>query len=78
MVEKQNLSAIKKKNSIIQDLCPACEKNLYLNGDISKRIGIVDDDDDVVGWLCPYCRTQFDFDEKVVNLMGGEEIRGEA
>jgi hypothetical protein len=78
MTEKQSLSDIKKKNSIIQDLCPACEKNLYLNGDVSKRIGIVDDDDDVIGWLCPYCKTQFDFDEKVVDLMASEEIRGEA
>ena len=78
MTEKQSLSDIKKKNSIILDLCPACEKNLYLNGDVSKRIGIVDDDDDVIGWLCPYCKTQFDFDEKVVDLMASEEIRGEA
>ena len=78
MVEKQYLSDTKKKNRLIQDLCPACEKNLYLNGDISKRIGIVDDDDDVIGWLCPYCRTQFDFDERVVKLMANEEIRGEA
>ena len=78
MANRQNLSVTKKKNNMIKDLCPACEKNLYLNGDISKRIGLLDGKDDVIGWLCPYCRTEFDFDEKVIDLMGSEEIRGEA
>ena len=78
MANKQNLSVTKKKNNMIKDLCPACEKNLYLNGEISKRVGLLADRDDVIGWLCPYCRTEFDFDEKVIDLMGSEEIRGEA
>jgi len=62
----------------LKDLCPACDKNLYLNSDISKRVGLLDDRDDVIGWLCPFCRTEFDFNERVIDLMGAEEIRGEA
>tara|TARA_R100000234_G_scaffold99847_2_gene68540 strand:+ start:4352 stop:4588 length:237 start_codon:yes stop_codon:yes gene_type:complete len=77
MAEKQNLSVTRTKKSRIKDYCPVCEKDLYLNSDISKRVGLVDDDDDVIGWLCPYCKTEFDFDNKVVYIMGNEHIRGE-
>ena len=78
MANKQNLSVTKKKSNEIKDLCPVCDKSLYFNADVSKRVGLLGDNDEVIGWLCPYCRTEFDFNEKVVNIMGGEEIRGEA
>jgi len=78
MVEKQNLSVTKKKNKKKKDLCPVCDKSLYLNADISKRVGLVDDKDKVIGWLCPYCRTEFDFDGLVIHILGDEYIRGDA
>ena len=78
MVQKQNLLDTKRKNHKIEDLCPVCDKNLYFNGDISKRVGLLDADDEVIGWLCPFCKTEFDFNEKVIHIMGDEEIRGEA
>ena len=78
MEQKQNLSDTKRKNHRIKDLCPACDKDLYFNSDVSKRVGLLGDADEVIGWLCPFCRTEFDFNEKVIDLMGAEEIRGEA
>ena len=78
MVEKQNLSVTKKKSKKKKDLCPVCDKSLYLNADISKRVGLVDDKDKVIGWLCLYCRTEFDFDGLVIHILGDEYIRGDA
>ena len=77
MVEKQKLSVTRTKKSNIKDLCPVCEKSLYLNSDISKRVGLIDGDDEVIGWLCPYCKTEFDFNEKVIYILCNEYIRGE-
>ena len=77
MVEKQNLSGTKKKKSRVKDDCPVCEKDLYLNSDISKRVGLVDEKDDIIGWLCPFCKTEFDFNSKVIHIMGDAHIRGE-
>ena len=54
----------KKKNHKIKDECPVCDKDLYYNGEISKRVGLLDEDDEVIGWLCPFCKTEFDFNEK--------------
>ena len=77
-MEKHNLSGTKKKRPKLEDFCPACDKNLFLNKNISKRIGLLDENEDVIGWLCPFCKTEFNFNEKVIHLMGNEEIRGEA
>ena len=77
MVEKQKLSVTRTKKSKPKDLCPVCEKDLYFNTDLSKRVGLTDGDDEVIGWLCPYCKTEFDFNEKVIYILGNEYIRGE-
>ena len=45
---------------------------------IIQSIMLLDEDDEVIGWLCPFCKTEFDFNEKVIHIMGNEEIRGEA
>ena len=78
MANKQNLSVTKKKSKKKKDLCPVCDKSLYINAYISKRVGLVDDKDKVIGWLCPYCRTEFDFDGLVIHILGDEYIRGDA
>ena len=48
----------KKKNS---DPCPVCDINLYYNGEITQRVGLLADDDYTIeGWMCPHCNAQFD------------------
>ena len=78
MAEKQNSSVTKRKSDKDRDLCPVCDKSLYLNADISKRVGLLDEKDKVIGWLCPYCSTEFDFDGLVIHILGDEYIRGDA
>ena len=75
----QNYSDIKKKSKSREfiDKCPVCSKNLYLNEEYTKRVGIVDEEDEVLGWMCPFCKSEFDVDSKLLKLMGFT-TRGEA
>ena len=73
---KQSLSDTPKKKA--KDPCPVCNYDLHLNEVRSKRIGIIDSRDRVVGWLCYKCKTEFDLENQVVVLFSDEEIRGEA
>ena len=56
----------------------SCYYDLHLNERRSKRIGIIDSRDNVTGWLCSKCKTEFDLDNKIVMLFTDMEIRGEA
>ena len=71
-------SSLRTKKKKAKDPCPVCRYDLYLNERRSKRIGIIDSRDNVTGWLCSKCKTEFDLDSKVVMLLTDEEIRGEA
>ena len=68
----QNYSDIKKKSKSKEssDNCPVCSKNLYLNEEYTQRVGIVDEDHEVLGWMCPHCKSEFDADSKLIKLMG--------
>jgi len=38
-----------------------CDINLYYNGEITQRVGLLADDDYTIeGWMCPHCNAQFD------------------
>jgi Zn-finger nucleic acid-binding protein len=44
-----------------KDLCPACDVNLYYDGAITQRVGLLAEDDYTIeGWMCPHCNAQFD------------------
>tara|TARA_Y100000310_G_scaffold294087_1_gene324262 strand:- start:37 stop:156 length:120 start_codon:yes stop_codon:yes gene_type:complete len=36
------------------------------------------DFDEVIGWLCPHCKSEFDTDDHILKILGGEGQRGEA
>ena len=74
---KQNCShmAKKKKN---EDNCTICKKNLDLNELTSQRIGMVDEKDELCGWVCPHCNSQFDLYDIVTNIYGEMKVEGEA
>ena len=80
MEKKQNLLHIKKRKQNNEDLCPVCEGNLYHNESFTKRIGIVDTtgNHDVIGWICPHCKSEFDADNHLTKFLGEGNIRGEA
>ena len=60
------------------DPCPVCKEELYLNEEYTQRIGLIDDFDEVIGWLCPHCKTEYDTDTKIVRFLGSTEIGGQA
>ena len=76
----QNLSHMPKKTkkSEIIDPCPICKKDLYLDDTFTQRVGLLGDDDDVIGWLCPHCRSEFNVDDHLVKYMGENGMTGEA
>jgi len=41
-------------------------------------VGLLGEFDEVVGWLCPHCRSEFDVDDHLTKFLGENGIRGEA
>jgi hypothetical protein len=68
----------KTKKSETVDPCPICSKDLYLDDTFTQRVGLLGDTDDVIGWLCPHCRSEFDVDEHLTRYKGKDGMTGEA
>ena len=66
-----------KKKKIV-DPCPICSKELHLYHEFTQRVGLLDNFDEVVGWLCPHCHSVFNIDNELVKFMGEDGMRGEA
>ena len=79
-MENQSLSPMSKKTKKKKpaDPCPICNKELYLNNNFTQRVRLLGDFDEVVGWLCPHCRSEFDADDHLTKFLGENGIRGEA
>ena len=76
METKLNSLHIRKRKG--KDLCPVCDYNLYFNKEYTKRIGLLDKDKEITGWMCPKCNSEFDFNNKIVYIYGEKYARGEA
>ena len=76
MATKQ--SSLRTKENKPKDLCPICDKNLYLNNDYTQRIGLIDSDRKVTGWFCPECDSEFDLNNNIVYIYGENSIQGKA
>ena len=79
----QNLSPMQNEKNDddtmgFEDPCPVCKEELYLDNEYTQRIGLIDDFDKVIGWICPHCKTEYDNDTKIVRFLGGDDIGGEA
>ena len=82
-MENQRLSPMQKKTKTtkkkkIVDPCPICSQELHLNHEFTQRIGLLDGYDEVMGWICPHCRSEFNTDNQLVKFMGEDGTRGEA
>jgi|TARA_Y100000310_G_scaffold151243_1_gene150808 hypothetical protein len=85
-MEKQNYSQKqsesqkkpKKEGKSTKDLCPVCDEDLYLDATFTQRVGLIDGDDDVYGWMCPYCRSEFDVDGDIRRIFRDGKIQGNA
>jgi len=50
-------------------LCPVCDENLYYDNQFTQRVGVLADDDFTIeGWMCPFCRAQFDLDNNLLYI----------
>lgn len=49
-----------------------------MNAEYTQRVGLLDGDEEVYAWMCPFCRSEFDLDGKVLLLNGSGDIKGEA
>ena len=72
----KNSSLMQKKR--VRDNCPICKRDLYLDNRISKRVGILNEFDEVEAWACPYCDSQFTLNNKPTVLYGTMNVEGEA
>ena len=69
----------KKKNQKNKDLCPVCDENLYYDEQITKRIGLLANDDYTVeGWMCPECKSRFDINDKLTYIDASNNMPGKA
>ena len=76
---KENQRKYKKtKKKEVKDPCIVCNQELHINGEYTQRVGLLDDFDAVIGWMCPHCKTEFGVDDKIKNLGGISNISGEA
>ena len=85
-MEKQRSSQIKEDKFVklltedkgkTQDPCKVCGSELYFDDIASKRAGILNSHDKVVGWLCPYCKTEFDDEDNIIVLLSSIHTQGE-
>ena len=82
-MESQKSSHMPKKTKKterkkIVDPCPICRQELHLNHEFTQRIGLIGDYEEVVGWVCPHCSSEFDVDDHLTKFLGEGNIRGEA
>ena len=68
----------KSKKKKAADPCPICNKELYLNDEYTQRVGLLGNYDEVVGWLCQHCSSEFDVNDHLTKFLGENGIRGEA
>ena len=62
----------------VVDPCPICREELHLNHEFTQRIGLLDEYDEVLGWICPHCRSEFNLENQLTKFMGEDGTRGEA
>tara|TARA_Y100000310_G_scaffold197131_1_gene197204 strand:- start:314 stop:484 length:171 start_codon:yes stop_codon:yes gene_type:complete len=55
-----------------------CDENLYLDAEFTQRVGLLDDEDDVYGWMCPFCMSEFSLEGEVTRLFRNGKIQGKA
>tara|TARA_R100001530_G_scaffold30860_2_gene24309 strand:+ start:1436 stop:1693 length:258 start_codon:yes stop_codon:yes gene_type:complete len=85
MEEKQNYSEKPKKSQkkfkrskSTKDPCPVCDENLYLDAEFTQRVGLLGDDDEVYGWMCPFCMSEFNLEGDITRLFRDGKIQGDA
>ena len=77
-MEGKQSSSVTKKKSRDKDPCPVCGFDLYFNSKVTQRIGLINKERDVIGWICPECDSEFDLDDNIVYIYGENSAQGKA
>ena len=75
---KENQKKFSKKKKSTKDPCPVCDEDLFLDVEFTQRIGLLDRHDEVYGWMCPFCMSEFDLDGDIIRLFRDGKIQGKA
>ena len=75
---KKSQKKFRKKKRAAKDPCPVCDEDLFLDVEFTQRIGLLDSHDDVYGWMCPFCMSEFDIDGDIKRLFRDGKIQGKA
>jgi hypothetical protein len=75
MVKARNYSHTLRKKSK-EDICLVCGEDLYYKADISQRIGLIDSHNEITGWICPFCDTEFGNQDEIVYIYGRNSVKG--
>ena len=68
-MEKKQICLHTQKKTMNEDLCPVCDENLYYDNQFTQRVGVLADDDFTIeGWMCTFCRAQFDLDNNLLYI----------
>ncbi len=62
----------------VEDPCKVCGSELHFDEVASKRVAILDDNEEITGWLCPHCRTEYDNSDNIVTLLSHIMQEGES
>ena len=68
MEKKHKYLRTQKNQTKSEDNCPVCDKNLYWDEDTTQRVGLLDEDNRIEGWMCPFCKSHFDLNDNLVNI----------
>jgi len=74
--ELQNEGKTVTVEGAIVDACPVCDEELFYSPDITKRIAIVDNREDIQGWICPQCYSEFDMGDNIKTLLAKSTVQG--
>ena len=56
------------KKIVIKDPCKACNGELYMDDKYTSRIGLLDEDEEILGWKCPHCGSEFDLEGELTQF----------
>ena len=81
MEKKPNSLRTRTKKTKYRDPCDVCGKELYYNSKYSQRVGLFDMKSikhDIIGWQCPYCKSEFDINDNIMYIYGQDYVQGKS
>ena len=67
-----------KKGTKPLDPCPVCGDELYYDEEYSQKVALLDSMHSVEGWMCPWCKSRFDFEDNLTYISMPGTTRGKA